>query len=89
MIGAATRYRELLTQLLMHRELAGGTLPEEVESQFVEELDRCWWALTPQEQGDIEQALGDETPPTASVDLRLADKAIAPGSHGLPREQAA
>jgi hypothetical protein len=44
MIGAARRYRELFTGLLIERELEGGTLPEEIESHHVEELDRCWWA---------------------------------------------
>jgi len=38
MIGAAKRYRELVTRLLIERELAGGSLSEEHESRFVEEL---------------------------------------------------
>ncbi len=33
MIGAAKQYSELLTKLLVDRELAGGSLPEEIERQ--------------------------------------------------------
>ncbi len=88
MIGAANRYRELLTQLLIHRELAGGTLPDDVEAQFVEELDRCWWALTSEEQSTVERSLDTEHPPPAEAELPLTDTVTVPGQHDPPRRAA-
>ena len=88
MIGAASRYRELLTQLLIQRELAGGSLPEDVESELVEELDRCWWALGPAEQEKIEQELAAEVAPPTEPDLKMADTQLSPGSHEPPRKVA-
>ena len=57
MIGAAKRYRELLATLLVERELAGGSLSEEEESRCVEDLDRCWWAMTDSEQSETERVI--------------------------------
>jgi hypothetical protein len=88
MIGAAKRYRELLTALLMERELAGGTLPEESESNHVEELDRCWWAMTGPEQQEIEQAIADERLVDAPTDLGAEDVRVNEGEHELPRRAA-
>jgi hypothetical protein len=51
------RYRILLTQLLFEREAAGGDLPEEEESRYVEMLDEVWWQLIPSDQEVIEQEL--------------------------------
>jgi len=88
MIGAAKRYRELLTALLMERELAGGTLPEESESNYVEELDRCWWAMTGSEQQEIERAIADEHPIDAPADIGAEDVRVKEGEHEPPRRAA-
>ena len=88
MIGAAKRYAELLTTLLIDRELAGGALPDEVESRHVEELDRCWWAMTDAEQDDIERLLADETPIAAPVELLQLDVLLTQGARELPRRAA-
>jgi|HubBroStandDraft_4_1064222.scaffolds.fasta_scaffold1949293_1 hypothetical protein len=88
MIGAARRYRELLTALLIERELEGGTLAEEIESQHVEELDRCWWAMTSAEQQDIERAISDEQPIDGPADLGVEDVSVQQGEHELPRKAA-
>ncbi len=88
MIGAARRYRELLTALLLDRELAGGTLPEDVESQHVEALDRCWWAMTNAEQQEVERAIAAEGPVEAPNDLRAEDVRVEKGNHHLPRRAA-
>ena len=88
MIGAARRYRELLTALLMERELAGGTLPDEAESSHVEELDRCWWAMTGAEQQEAERALADEHLIDAPADLGAEDVSVQKGEHALPRRAA-
>jgi hypothetical protein len=88
MIGAAKRYRELLMALLLERELAGGTLPEEIESRHVEALDRCWWAMTNAEQEAVERAMADEQPIEAPADLRVEDVRVEQGKHELPRKAA-
>jgi hypothetical protein len=89
MIGAAKRYEELLTTLLVDRELAGGTLPEEVESHHVEELDRCWWAMTREEQQAVELRLTEEQRSvTAPETLGVEDVHVAQGEHVLPRRAA-
>jgi hypothetical protein len=51
------RYRRLLTQLLFEREAAGGELPEQEESRYVELLDEVWWQLSPSDQDLIEGEL--------------------------------
>ena len=88
MIGAARRYRELLTALLIERDLAGGSLPEEIESRHVEELDRCWWAMTNTEQDEAEKAITDEQPIEAPPDLNALDVRLQQGEHELPRKAA-
>lgn len=88
MIGAATRYRELLTALLLDRELAGGTLPDEIESLHVEELDRCWWAMTDIEQAEAERTLADDPSIDAPADLHVEDVRVEQGKHELPRRAA-
>ncbi len=88
MIGAAKRYNELLTDLLVERELAGGSLPQETESRFVEELDRCWWALTPSEQDEIERATAAEHDLSAPVSLSEEDVALPEGARVMPRKAA-
>jgi hypothetical protein len=46
MIGARERYIELVTELLLQRALANDELPDEDEARYVDELDRCWWAMS-------------------------------------------
>lgn len=52
--SAKQRYAELLTEVLLKRSLAGGALSDEEESQWIEKLEACWWAMTPEEQDDTE-----------------------------------
>ncbi|MBI4953984.1 MAG: hypothetical protein HY908_18310 [Myxococcales bacterium] len=88
MIGAANRYRELLTTLLLERELAGGTLAIEQESRWVEELDRCWWALTDEEQQQVEDLLARAAPPMARAVLDATDLVVREGDKTMPRQAA-
>lgn len=44
------RYERVLDGLLEAREAAGGELPQDVESEWVERLDRIWHTLDVQEQ---------------------------------------
>ncbi|HEX4477780.1 MAG TPA: hypothetical protein VH142_21980 [Polyangiaceae bacterium] len=88
MIGAAKRYREILTTLLMERELARGSLSDDEESRYVEELDRCWWAMTDSEQTETERAIAGNEPIGGPADLGAEDVVVAPGEHRLPRQAA-
>ena len=81
------RYRILLSQLLFEREAAGGDLPEEEESRYVELLDDVWWQLSPSEQEQIERELKQVTVQVAE-EPDLVDLAVAEGSSALPRRAA-
>lgn len=62
MIGARERYIELVTELLLQRALADDELPAEDEARYVDELDRCWWAMSRSEQDEVERAIADQPP---------------------------
>jgi len=81
------RYRLLLTQLLFEREAAGGDLPEEEESRYVELLDEVWWQLRPSDQEQIERELKQVVVQVAE-EPDLVDLAVAEGSSALPRRAA-
>ncbi|HEX3594558.1 MAG TPA: hypothetical protein VHU80_05635 [Polyangiaceae bacterium] len=85
---APKQYREILTTLLLERELAGGSLSDDDESRYVEQLDRLWWAMTDDEQNEMEQAIAGNQPVDAPVDLRAEDVVVAHGEHRLPRQAA-
>ena len=82
------QYRALLGQLLFEREAAGGELPEDDESRFVERLDEVWWQLSPDQQGVIDGELAAPNVPEVSEDLKLVDCDVAKGSRALPRKAA-
>jgi len=84
----ASRYRELLSALLLERELAGGALPDEIESERVEALDECWWAMTNAEQEEIERSMATEARIEAPSDLGAQDVEVEEGKHVLPRKAA-
>jgi hypothetical protein len=65
MIGAAQRYRELLFDLVVQRELAGGALAATEEARLIAKLDHCWNVMTDDEQGELERSL-DEPARTAT-----------------------
>lgn len=86
MSSAATKYRELLATLLVERELAGGSLPEDDESRYVEELDRCWWGMTSSEQEEVETSMTTDAILDAPGELNSVDVLVAKGEHRLPRQ---
>lgn len=85
---ALQRYRELLYRLLLERELAGGILPEEDESEYVALLDQYWWAMSSEEQEQIERELADDSAPAAPPDLGQMDQEVALGQQVPPRKAA-
>jgi len=87
MIGAADRYRELMNELLLQRELAGGDLPEEDEARFAAVLDVWWRAMTDEQQTAIEREFTSGGTPSAPPILGFVDEA-APASHVAPRRAA-
>jgi hypothetical protein len=44
--------------LLNLREENGGSLPDRLESAFVERLDELWWEMSEEEQEQAEESLG-------------------------------
>lgn len=55
--SAAQRYKELMSDLLLRRDSAGGDLAEEEEVRFGEALDACWREMSGAEQAEIEEIL--------------------------------
>jgi hypothetical protein len=66
MIGAARRLSELMSDLLLRREIAGGPLSQEDESAAAAELERCWWEMSDDEQAESERVFSAEHLPGAS-----------------------
>jgi hypothetical protein len=89
MTTASQRYRELLNRLLLERELAGGALPDDDESEYVAQLDHYWWEMTPEEQAQIEQELAEDIPPDAPHELGQMDQEVGIGQQVPPRKAAA
>ncbi len=87
MSESLNQYRALLTQLLFDREAAGGELPDEEESMYVERLDRLWWQLSSAEQDIIDQELA-EPPKASETPLNLVDCVVSEGSSDVPRKAA-
>jgi hypothetical protein len=81
------RYRVLLTQLLFEREAAGGDLPEEAESRYVELLDEVWWQLDPSDQEQVEREL-KQIAVHVGEEPALVDLEVMEGSSALPRRAA-
>ena len=88
MIGAAHRYRELMNELLLRRELTGTDLAASEEARFAEALDRCWREMTDEEQQAVEEALKTGGLAGAPADLATVDTVVAPGDHTAPRRAA-
>lgn len=82
------RYRTLLTELLFEREAAGGELPDNEESLFVERLDEIWWQLSESEQSLIERELAQPSAPAVHESPELVDCEVSEGSRAVPRKAA-
>jgi hypothetical protein len=87
MIGAAQRYIQLATELLLLRELSGGPLSDELESAYIDQFDRCWQAMTREEQDDAEWLIA-QTAINAPNDLGEADVVVTLGKKERPRSKA-
>ena len=88
MIGAARRFSELMSDLLLRRELAGGPLSQGAESDAAAELERCWWEMTEVEQAEAEGTFSPLHVPGAPHALDQLDETVAAGSHDFPRKAA-
>jgi hypothetical protein len=91
MTDAARRYQELLLELLLERALAvlaGGELAQNHEARFVADLDRCWQAMTDEEQEQAERRLAERSVPSAPAELAQEDLAVGVGSRDGPRKAA-
>lgn len=88
MIGAKRRYGELLIQLLLFREAAGGELPPEDEARMVSELDRCWREMSEEERQESELGFAGRPVPPAPDSLHEEDLVVPDGSRIGPRRAA-
>jgi hypothetical protein len=86
---ASQRYRELLNRQLLERELAGGALPDEDESEYVAQLDEYWWEMPSEEQEQIERELAENIIPDAPLELGQTDQEVRIGQRVPPRKAAA
>jgi hypothetical protein len=82
------KYRKLMNELLILREAEGGELPDELESSYVERLDKLWWSLSQAEQGEYEAELAHASPLTGPEDLQLVDCEVDEGGSTAPRKAA-
>lgn len=81
-------YRAKVTELLFLREYEGGTLPAEVESAFVAQLEDLWWRLSEREQREFEDDLKALPTSTGPERLDFVDSPVQPGQAVLPRKAA-
>jgi hypothetical protein len=89
MIGAAKRFSELMNDLLLRREIAGGPLSQDEESAVAAELERCWWEMTDEEQATSEALFSSARPPGAPVRIDQLDEVVEQGARTPPRRKAA
>lgn len=89
MIGAMQSYRELMTSLFFARLEAGGTLSQEDEARFAGALDRCWNAMSEEEQDAIEKEIATGTTPTVNQEPDEDDREVGAGSTLIPRTKRA
>jgi hypothetical protein len=89
MIGAAQKYRELVLELLFEREAAPDGLSQETEAQYAGALDRCWRAMSEEEQDAVEGEFASKVPPTVSQEPRWRDREVNKGATELPRVEEA
>lgn len=88
MTGAAQRYDELRIELELLRALQPEGLAQSIEADFAAELQRCWEAMTDQEQDEVEASLGGDAP-QAPEQLDQEDDRVAAGERSLPRKAVA
>lgn len=68
--AAFQRYRRMVADLLLARELAGGALSQDEEAERADELDGYWQQMTGDERRTIEDEVAHHT-----VELPLAARA--------------
>ena len=85
MIGAARRFSELMIDLLLQREIAGGPLSQEDEAAAAAELERCWWGINAEEQVELERIYSAKYFPSAPTRTNLLDVVLEKGARSPPR----
>lgn len=90
MIGAAQKYRELVFELRLERAASDSDLSQEMEARYAGALDRCWHAMSEEEQEAVESAFSSDTKPAVAEEPNLRDRELTKGATELPRiEEAA
>lgn len=78
-----SEFQQKLDYLLLEREIVGGVLSQEHESERVADLDQLWWQLTEEEQVLVEAEVGRT--PSAPRSLNLTDRIVFVGCTLCPR----
>lgn len=60
---AKERYLELVTELLILR--GDPRLTDEEEARYMDEFERCWWAMSESDRTEVERAIGGADVPRA------------------------
>ena len=76
-------YRREMLELHLARAEAGGSLPQEEESKFVERLDHHWQAMSEEDQATIEEELANGL--KVGEEPKLTDREVFVGSEVTPR----
>lgn len=89
MTGIVQRYNELIWELRLNRATSaqiGEQLPQGIEADFAAKLQRCWEAMTDDEQKCVDTTLIDVRNMLAQKNLNIIDENIPLGSMTLPRQ---
>lgn len=79
---ALDKYITIAERLLLRRELEG-PLSQDVEAKETEPLDDLWWAMTEEEQNEVESHF--KRVPDAPESLELVDVEVKIGESKMPR----
>ena len=89
MNGAAQRYRELMLEWDLARAEAGGTLPQKEDLRYAAAIDRCWVAMTEDEQDAYDEERARTQELEAPSSLEVNDTLVTRGAKDGPRQRVA
>jgi|GEM_PF-5809886 len=88
MSKATERYRHLLFELELERLVHGGVLSQEVELVYTERFEPLWFAMSADEQSELEAWFKSRRAVAAKSELHEQDCTVVLNSGGPPRKAA-
>jgi hypothetical protein len=85
---ATDRYRRVLFELELERLVHGGVLSQEAELAYAERFEPLWFAMSPDEQRELEDWFQRRPAVQAKAELHEQDCTVALNSGGPPRKAA-